>query len=284
MDMKPTIFKTITAAFFAFVAVSDGLRADQEFCVFDNGLTDIKSAEKQASLLQKLGYDGICTRPGHATDELFAAMDHHGIRISASYVVLPALDYQAPLSPGLTEHIRKLKGRKTIVWLAITQPEAEDEAAVTVIRKACDLAAENGLDVALYPHVGMKTGNTSTCERLRKLADRPNLGLSFNLCHFLCENDAAGLEATLKSVAPHLKLVQISGADAIPPGKPDWRRLIQPLGQGTFDMRRVFRTLDEIGYKGPVNLQCYQIKQPASQHLAASMTAWQTRNNNHLNP
>jgi len=276
--------KTITSAIIAICVIAGTLRAEREFSVFDNAFSDIKSAGDHAALLEKLGYDGICTRPQNANDEFFAAMDRHGIRISATYVTLPAEGDGSQVTPDLADHLHKLKGRKTIVWLAITNENATDEATVSTIRKVCDLAAENGLEVVLYPHVGFKTHTSAECERLRKLADRPNLGISFNLCHYLCQDDPAGMEAALKAAAPHLKLVQISGADEIPPGKPDWQRLIQPLGQGSFDMRRVFRTLDEIGYKGPVNLQCYQINQPASQHLTASMEAWKKLNQDLADP
>jgi sugar phosphate isomerase/epimerase len=276
--------KTSTAAVIALLALGGILRAEREFFVFDNGLSDIKSAGEQAALLQRLGYDGICTRPERANDDFFTAMDRHGIKISATYLTLPAKGGEPQVPPHIADHIRKLKGRNTIVWLALTDAKAADEAAVSVIRKVCDLSADIGLDVVLYPHVGLKTRSSAECERLRKLADRANLGVSFNLCHFLCQDDPAGMEAALKPLAPHLKLVQISGADEIPPGKPDWQRLIQPLGQGTFDIRRVIRTLDQIGYKGPVNLQCYQIKQPASQHLAASMEAWKNLNKDIIKP
>lgn len=268
----------------ALFGLAGSLRAEREFSVFDNGLSDVKSAEEQASLLKKLGYGGICTRPQHANEEFFAAMDRHDITISATYVTLPAKGDEPLVPPDIADHLRKLKGRKTFVWLAITPIKADDEAAVAVIRKVCDLSAENGLEVVLYPHVGFKTSTSAECECLRKLAQRSNLGISFNLCHYLCQDDPAGMEAALKAAAPHLKLVQISGADEIPPGKPDWQRLIQPLGQGTFDMRRVLRTLDQIGYKGPVNLQCYQIKQPAGEHLAASLEAWKKLNKDLLKP
>jgi sugar phosphate isomerase/epimerase len=275
--------KTIATAFIAQLALGGLLHAERELSVFDNGLTALRTAEEQAALLQKLGYDGICTRPEKASDELFTAMDRHGIMISATYVALPAkADPQVP--PGIADHIRKLKGRKTLVWLAITNDKADENSALSLIREVCDLASANDLEVVLYPHVGFLTDTLAECERLRKLADRPNLGISFNLCHHLCQDGPATIEAALKDAAPHLKLVQISGADEIPPGKPDWRRLIQPLDKGTFDMRRVLRTLDSIGYKGPVNLQCYQIKQPAGQHLAASMEAWKKLNKNITTP
>lgn len=270
--------KFILSALIALFPISGVLRAEREFFVFDNGLTDIKSAAGQAALLKQIGYDGICTRPERATDEFLAGMDRHGVRVVATYLALTARGDGKTIPDGIGEHLRKLKERKTIVWLAIANPDASDNAAVGTIRVVCDLAAANGLEVVLYPHVGFKTHTANECERLRKLADRPNLGISFSLCHFLCQEDAAGLEATLRTLAPHLKLVQISGADTLPPGKPDWKRLIQPLGQGTFDMARFIRTLDEIGYKGPVNLQCYQIQQPARQHLTASMEGWKRLN------
>ena len=266
--------KSITSATLALFLLAGTLLAGREFFVFDNGLTDIKSPEEQAALLQKLGYDGICTRPQNASKEFLAAMDRHEIKIVATYVSLPATGDGQGIPRDIQEHIREIKERKPIIWLTITNQDASDDAAVSTIRSFCDLAAENGLEVVLYPHVGCNTHTSAECERLRKLADRPNLGLSFSLCHFLCQEDQAGLEAALRSLAPHLKLVQISGADQIPPGNPDWKRLIQPLGQGSFDMTRIIRTLDEIGYKGSVNLQCFQIKQPAAQHLAASMKAW----------
>lgn len=274
----PAPMKSITSTLLALLALTGALRAEREFFVFDNGLTDVKSAEEQAALLQKLGYDGICTRPQNASQEFLAAMDRHGIRITATFLSLAATADGQEISREIQDHIRALKARKPIVWLAISNKDAGDDATISIIRKICDMAAENGLEVVLNPHVGFKTHTSAECERLRKLADRPNLGISFSLCHFLCQEDQAGLEATLKALAPHLKLVQISGADQIPPGNPDWKLLIQPLGQGTFDMLRVIHTLDEIGYKGPVNLQCYQINQPAAQHLAASVEAWKNLN------
>ncbi len=268
----------ITTATIALFAFAGALRAEREFFVFDNGLTDIKSAEEQAALLQKLGYEGICTRPQNASEEFLAAMDRHDIKITATFLSLSATGGGQDVPEDVRSHIPKIKDRKPMVWLAINNQNASDDAAVSLIRKVCNLSAENGLEVVLYPHVGFKIHTGAECERFRKLADRPNLGTSFSLCHFLCQEDEAGLEADLKALAPHLKLIQISGADLIPPGNPDWKRLIQPLGNGTFDMTRVMRALDTIGYKGPVNLQCYQIKQPASQHLATSIEAWRKLN------
>ena len=272
--------KPLTFAIVAALSLVGIIKAERPLSVFDNGVTDIKSVEAQAVLFEELGYDGICTRPDNASDELLTAMDKHGRKVSATYVVIPAKAGGEAVPPKIVEHFKKLKGRKTIVWLGLTNPTAKDEVAVSLIRRVCDSAAENGLEVVLYPHVGFRTNTVAECERLRKMADRPELGVSFNLCHFLCQNDPSTLESTIKSVAPHLKLIQICGADEIPPGKPDWKRLIQPLGEGSFDVGRVFRVLDEVGYKGPFNLQCYNIDLPSKSHLSASMQAWEKYNKN----
>ena len=112
-------------------------------------------------------------------------------------------------------------------------------------------------------------------ERLLEKADRPNLGISFNLCHFLKQNDPADLERTVRAAAPHLWLASLNGADTGETRDMGWDRLIQPLGDGTFPVEDVLRLLEEVGYTGPIGLQCYAIKQPAKEHLAQSMRTWE---------
>ena len=68
--------------------------------------------------------------------------------------------------------------------------------------------------------------------------------------------------------------MQINGANNVPVRTTDWDELIKPLGEGDLDVGRLIRTLDEIGYSGPVNLQCYRVPPPAREHLTQSMNAW----------
>lgn len=248
--------------------------AQRPFFPFDNGLTDVKSPQEQAALLKRLGYDGICTRPRAATAELVGAFDQQGLRILTSYVVLKA---GATLPESLEAHFQLIKKHQPVIWLGIQKSKSgTDQDAAATIRQVVDLAAKHGLPTSLYPHVGFHTDTVKSCERLHPLVERPDLGISFTLCHFLAQNPADELEATIRRISPKLKLVQINGANQLEAPKADWPQLIQPLGQGSFKIARVFKILDEIGYQGPVNLQCYQIKQPAAQHLAASMATWNT--------
>lgn len=243
------------------------------FFVLDNGLTDIKAPAEQASLLHRLGYDGICIRTGKDSDEFLAAFDQKDLKIWASYVTLAA-EPELGIPPKIREHIEALKGRGTVIWLGITNRDARPEDAIRISKEICDLAASHGLTVALYPHTGFYTDTLRNCIALRQAVGHENLGLGFTLCHFLMQTDASELEALLTAAAPHLKLVQINGADAVPPGTAKWDRLIQPLGNGDFDIAKLFRLLDRLDYTGPIGLQCYKVPGPAETHLAQSMKAW----------
>jgi len=264
--------------FVLFVFACCIVQAERKFFALDNGLVDIKSVDEQAALLKELGYAGICTRPKKCTDELLAAYDKHGVDISATYVVLPAGVGKTAVPVNIVNHFKKLKGRGTIVWLSLTNAKSPIEPAVELTRNVCDEAAKNGLSVVFYPHVGCLTTRIDTCEKIVKLADRKNLGISFTLCHFLAQNDHKKIESTIRSMAPHLKLVQINGANELPEPKADWKQLIQMLGEGSLDVGRVIRTLDEIGYDGPVGLQCYKVSGSARKKLEASMQAWKKYN------
>lgn len=261
----PSVF----AAFAIMLASPLGAR---DLHAFDNGLNDVGKLEDKAALLAKLGYAGIAWRPGQ-TAEMLAALDRHSLKMVATYVMLTADMKSCPVPPTVTAEIDALKGRDAIVWLTVNG-KTDDELVVPAVREVADVAARNGLKVALYPHVNFHTDTMDATLRVMRKAGRPNIGICFNLCHFLRLNDEADLERTLREVAPHLMLVSINGADSGDTRAMDWDRLIRPLGEGSFDNSGLLRLLDGMGYKGPVALQCFNIRRPATDHLARSMDAW----------
>lgn len=250
--------------------------AERVFFPMDNGLRDVEGYAAQAALLKELGYDGMSIRPNYATDKVLRAFDEQGLVIPATYVSLSPKMTQLP--EHLIKHFKALKGRDTIVWLMLLGGDASegvsDEEVVALIKKVCTAARENGLPVALYPHVGCRTGTIKECMRLIELTGDPDLGISFTLCHFLRQNEDEQIEPTIRAIAPRLKLVQINGADNVPRSETNWDYYIKPLGEGDLDVGRVIRVLDEVGYGGPVNLQCYRVKGSARAHLTTSIEAW----------
>lgn len=258
----------------AVAAILTNTLAARDLFAFDNGLKDLKTPAGQAELLARLGYSGIGSRPGD-TAGMLAALDRHNLKMIATYVSLTANMKSCPVPPAVASEIDALKGRDTIVWLTVSG-KSTDEVVVPAVREVADIAARNKLKVALYPHADFHTDTDAAVLRIMRLADRPNIGVSFNLCHFLKQTDEAALEKTLRAAAPHLMLVSLNGSDSGDTRSMNWDRLIQPLGEGTYPVRKLLRLLDEIGYKGPVGLQCFQIPLPAADHLAKSMRAWRT--------
>ena len=247
------------------------------FVAMDNGLSRVKDLNAKAALLKELGYAGIGWRPGR-TAEMLKALDAQGLKMFSTYVSIKA-DAGAKLNPKLADEIKLLKGRGTIVWTTVSKSKRPDQAnTVKQLRELADLAAESNLRVALYPHVGFHVETVKDALELVKLAKHDNLGVSFNLCHFLKSNPEESLAEVLKAAAPHLMLVQVNGADSGDTRKMGWNRLIKPLGEGTFDMKKVMTLLDEIGYQGPVALQCYKISGDDKEHLGRSMKAWRKLN------
>ena len=77
----------------------------------------------------------------------------------------------------------------------------------------------------------------------------------------------------LRKALTRLWAVSINGADAFDP-KPGWSRYIQPLDKGDFDLTGFLRTLRDIGYRGPIGLQCYGIGGDVREHLTRSLARW----------
>ena len=53
-----------------------------------------------------------------------------------------------------------------------------------------------------------------------------------------------------------------------------WNTLIQPLGEGNYDTYSFLKTFWDMGFQGPVGLQCYNIKQAKTVHLRKSVQTW----------
>lgn len=248
------------------------------FFAFDNGTgRDQKlPLDQQADLVKKAGYAGIGFSGALRVPEMLQALESRGLKLFSIYVASRIDGDKPSFDPALPEAIRQLKGRDTVIWLTVQGRSADgDSRAAAVVREVADLAAASGLRVVLYPHVGFHVERIEDALRIRKLADRPNIGVTFNLSHFLAIGDEPNLDQRLKEALPYLEMVSINGADHQGEWRRgDWSRLIQTLDRGEFDIRGFLRKLASLGYKGPVGLQCYQVAGDIQENLSRSMAAW----------
>lgn len=246
------------------------------FFAFDNGVGRGEwTPERQAATLAELGYDGISYSGLKDLDERLAACDRRGLRVFNLYVGATLGPGGPTFDPRLPEAIRRLRGRDTALWLFIrgTADDAESQA-VAVVRTIADLAAASGLRVVLYPHFRFHVERVEDAVRIVRAAGRANVGVTFNLCHFLRVDEERHLRARLVEALPLVEFVSLNGADAGDTRAMGWDRLIQPLDRGTFDVAGLLALLDELGYRGPVGLQCYQVPGDPVENLRRSMTAW----------
>lgn len=240
------------------------------FFVFDNGLNGITDPPRT---LKELGYQGVGVR---ALDigGLIQSYEQAGSKVFSTYVGC-RLDKTPPYEPSFKDEIAKLKGTDVILWLTVLGGKRgeEDAKAATVVREIADMAAAANLRVALYPHTGFYVATTADALRVAKQVDRPNVGVSINLCHELMTDQGPQLDATIREALPHLMLVSINGADDKQPGY-SWDRLIQPLGRGNYDVCGFLNKLQTAGYRGPIGLQCYGVKGDPLENLKQSIKAW----------
>ena len=277
MNWKQSTASAITCVVLA--ASTFGQTLPNLFFAMDTGTRDAthKTPEEQVAVVKELGFAGVGPIY-HGTNDLqqwFTALDKVGLKMFALYVPLKLDAVEASIT-SLKEVVAVLHGRDTMLWLYVTdkghKPSAtdDDDAAVKALRDIAGMARESGLRVAMYPHTGLYVASVEDAVRLAGMAGCKNLGVTFNLCHWL-KVDGKDLDATLKAAQPFLFCVTINGADA--DGK-DWKALIQPLDQGTYDVSLLLRRLAKMGYTGPIGLQHFGIKGDAHDNLKHSMDGW----------
>ncbi len=233
----------------------------------------------QVAMLRELGYDGIDHMGTENVAETVREARAAGLGMFGIYVGVD-IEPDASLPGGLREAISELKGTGAVVWVPLQSRSfkrsspAGDADAVEKVRAIADLAAASGVKVALYPHSNIWLERVEDAVRVARKADRSNVGVTFNLCHWLKVSSDQDLVSILTHAMPYLTMVTINGADADDEWSWGWSRLIQTLDRGAYDTYRVLAVLRELGYEGPVGLQGYGIGGDVQDNLRRSKEAW----------
>lgn len=239
-----------------------------------------RTLPEQAELLRELGFPGVgypLWLDGQLERNL-ATLDAAGLQVFLLYASVNVHPQQAPYDPRLPAAIRQLRGRPVTISLLLRgfppgDPQGE-ERAVQLLRELGDVAAEAGLRISLYHHVNDWTESLLHAVRLVRRVDHPQVGVNFNLCHWLKIDGDRDYRPVLRENADKLFAVTINGAQR---GSNTWTDgLIQPLDRGDFDNRQLLATLREIGYRGPIGLMCYGIPGDAREHLERSLQVWRS--------
>jgi sugar phosphate isomerase/epimerase len=149
--------------------------------------------------------------------------------------------------------------------------ERGTKPAVRNLRQLGDLAADNGLQISVYHHKGDWTESFIHSLRIVETVNHPCVGANFNLCHWLAVDGDKDYLPHVRDGVEKIFVVTICGSKV---GGKTVAELIQPLDRGDFDNRKLLATLREVGYRGPIGLQCFMIPGDAREHLQRSMNVW----------
>ncbi|AQG78010.1 sugar phosphate isomerase/epimerase family protein [Spirosoma montaniterrae] len=287
-----------------FFVLHNAIRGDSTYKTFD----------QQVALIKSLGYDGVEINQLESFEGMKTALDKH--RFTGSYFYIRVNLDQPELDPRIEPYIRALAGSKTILAPFIVGDKTRfppgrhsagrhsagrhsagrhpassgvaDSVVVRHLRQMADWAKAAGLTIALYPHVGFYVERADHALQLVEQVARPNVGLTFNLCHWLATREGGPVafrydwKPLLAKLKPHLKMMTICGANDVPltqaakePGGL-WNDYIKLLGTGSFDTYELVRyAVQELGFRGPIGVQFYALKGDKPTNLRQTMAVWQ---------
>lgn len=237
--------------------------------------------EEKIDLLKSLDYSGLSTNDPslEGLRRVISAAESRGTKVHALYLSCPLTTTGIVLPNHFDEICQALGKHGALLWLYMPsktfEPSAKngDAVAVPALQAAAERANKSGVKLALYHHRDNWAESFADAIRVAGKVDRPNFGVSFNLCHSLAAGEEEQISALLQQAGNRLFMVTINGADPGAAGQA-WERLIQPIGQGKYDLGALLKVLREIGYEGPFGFQSFGIAGDATEILRASMAAW----------
>jgi len=257
-----------------FFALHNIIRGDSTYDTF----------EEQVALVKNAGYDGIEINGVESFEGMKAALEKY--RFKASYLYTKITLDEPYMDSRMEDIIRQLKGSKTIIAPYIISNRSfppgshgADTLVIRILKQLSQWANASGLQVAIYPHNGYYVARTDHAIALTKLVDRKNLGLSFNLCHWLAattRSERSTLQNHLRELRPYLKMITICGAnDTITRQQNIWDDYILPLGTGTFDTYALVKyCVKDLKLRVPIGVQCYNIKTNKYNLVKNTMRVW----------
>ena len=263
------------------VARGNADEASPEFGVMANS-DDMRrnTSAENAALMKEIGYKSVTVScgPGQFEDSIKAYRDV-GLRVGAVYVGWTTDGRSVSFNIPIDLVFERLRDTGAIVMIHTNVAKGAQVTERRIAEQLLPLAEQAekaGVTVAIYPHVGNRLPTFADAARVADAVKHPALGACFNLCHFLKQNDAADLPAILRAGKDRIKLVTVNGAAVGNTRAMDWDKLIQPLGQGEFDLAQLLELIcGELKYEGPIYVQCYNLKAPARTILQGTFDRWQ---------
>jgi L-ribulose-5-phosphate 3-epimerase len=237
----------------------------------------VKSVPELKQFLDRLGIDVVqiaCGDPHHAAwdegDRMPEAARAAGFRMSGTMLGFPGEDYTTPQtiqkSGGFGNPATRAERLERFAWalertraLGLADvmlhagflPEPGDpdrKSFLDTLAKVSDMARAQGITVAF------ETGQ-ETADLLRLTLNElkcPNLKVNFDPANMLLYDKGDPLRA-VEILAPDIRSVHVKDANR-PKVPGTWGEEV-PLGRGQADIRGFVKTLQKVGYRGPLCIE-----------------------------
>ena len=241
-----------------------------------------QTPQEKAELMKAIGFDGLEGFGYQDFFELKKALDKEALSMPVNYVELK-INSKGKLKGNSFNDIKEMiksSDKGAIIYFYVKKDslmddkKSSDKMLVPILRELADYSAPYEIKLCVYPHIGFYCETVAHSVKLAELVDRKNYGASMNLCHLLKVEGTEGLDDKVKAFAPWLLAVNICGADDGDTKDYEWKRLIQPLGEGSFDTYGFVQLLKDNGYDGPFGIQCYNLKGDVVKTLTRTMEVW----------
>ncbi len=245
-----------------------------------------KTVKERVRFLDSIGYQGV-TFPVNNLKDIEKLKEYQRMVQSETNgrLQIPAVFFSFnPETKKVTENWKKLAdqlaGTGTDIWVIVGKGKTETfkrEEVLQFFKDISDYCTPLKLNVVIYPHYNTYIESAKETIPYIKEANRKNLFTSFHLCHELRAGNGARMNEAIAEVAPYIRLASISGANTEMKygGAPGyWDDAIKPLYKGDYDTSLFLKCLLQNGYKGPIALHTFGLKEPISEHFSKSLETW----------
>jgi len=279
--------------FLSFFSIASGQNRPSEksseinnlFFTYDFTL-EKKTVKERVRFLDSIGYSGV-TFPVNTPKDFEKLKEYQTLVQSetGNRLKIPAVFFSFnPENKKASENWKKLadqlSGKGTDIWVIVGKAKTETfkkEEVLQFFKDISDYCLPRKLNVVIYPHYNTFIESAAESMPYIKDANRKNLFTSFHLCHELRAENGARMNAVIAEVATYIKLASIGGADTEMKydGAPGyWDDAIKPLYKGNYDTSTFLEDLIRNGYKGPIALHTFGLKEPIDEHFSKSLETW----------
>ncbi len=285
--LKKVVVLTLVLVTAGYAVSQKPKELDNVFYCFNNAVRSMpntpESYEARAALIKKIGFDGLAGHREETFEKWHKAMQAINLPMPEMYIGMTINKEGKPAHhPSLKGILQQCAGTDLLVTLhlhnnsSMKDSEKADQVLVEGIQQLADFCHPLGIKIAIYPHVNFYCETVGHAVELAEAINRRNVGVVFNMCHFWKVEGSQGWKDAIQLARPYLFMISINGIDAGDSKAMGWDKLIQPLGQGSFDTYELVKYAKDLGFEGYFGLQCYNIKQDCEKALTQSMKTWKS--------